>query len=476
MQTQTSEILDLGTQESWVLYDLSDKDRYQSAFFEERGGDTLEVATLWGDHVLSVNTYTKNGLTIGGDEKSDVVLEGIDFQLVCYDLGGYSVQFDARMTGVFQTRDQIMTFQEAIENGSAISTGRHFSLPLDSQTSVRLDLDDMTFLIHLTDVPLPIGNKNSIDKTTIPYIGISGLGHLLLLFLAMMIPDSARAMDLDMFEAEDRFVQILLDPIEEIPEPSNHEGSEESASKYVGDEGQAGDESSKQANKKLAIKGDAEDITLKRARDREIATSAGIASQLMVSSPFGESSETIGNDVIAAIGNLDGYEKGDSFGLNGLGVKGTGRGGDGDERGLGIDDMGTKTATGIGTHGGRRGVGPNKPWERKTRQPKLIPDGRGALMEGGLDRSIIQRIVRQHRRELKYCYEQGLQKNKNLSGTVKLKFIVSAMGTVISARVLSTTLKNRKVESCMTQRVRRWNFPASKGGRPTTVKYPFNLK
>ena len=476
MQAQTNNNLDQPNDDNWASYELSDKERYQTSFFEERGGDTLEVATLWGDHVMSVNTYAKRGITIGNDEKSDIVLEGIDFQLVEYDASGYGVQFDARMTGIFQIRDQVMTLREAIENGTAIAVGRLFSLPLDSHSSVRIDLGDVTFLIHLTDVPLPIGNNNSIDKTTIPYIGLSGFGHLFMLFLAMMVPDSARAMDLDMFEAEDRFVQILLDPIEEIPEPSNAEGVEESASKHEGDEGQAGDEEAKPTNKKLAIKGDAEDITLKRARDREIATSAGIASIINVSSPFGESADTIGNDIQNAIGTLSGEEKGDSFGLNGLGVKGAGRGGDGNERGFGIDDMGTKKGIGTGTNRGPKGLGPNKPWDKETRQPKLIPDARGAEMEGGLDRSIIRRVVRQHRRELKYCYEKGLQQNRNLKGTVKLKFVISAAGNVISARVFSSTLKNKKVESCMTSKVRRWIFPEPKGGKITTVKYPFNLK
>ncbi len=474
MRTRTTEITH--HQEAIDQVDSSDKAFYQNAFFGERGGDTLEVALLWGDHVLSVNTYAKRNLTIGNDANSDIVLDGIDFELVSYDdVSGYTVQFDARMSGVFQTRGQMMPLSEAVENGTAVSIGRLYGLPLDSQTSVRVDLDDTTFLIHLTDIPLPVGNKIAVDKTPVPYIGLSGLGHLLMLFLAMMVPDSARAMNLDMFEAEDRFVQIALDPIEEIPEPAEAEGVNPSASRHEGDEGVAGTKDSMKTNKKLAVKGEAEDIRLKRARDQQIATSSGIATQLAISSPFSTNEESIGSDVTHAIGNLAGEEKGDSAGLGGLGIKGTGRSGGGKERGIGLDDMGTKKGTGVGKGTGPKGGSPLQSWDKDTKVPTKIVPGKVSL-NGGLDRGIIQRVVRQHRRELKYCYESGLQQNRNLSGVVKIKFVISAAGSVMSARVISTTLKNKKVESCMTRKVRRWVFPEPKGGQITNVKYPFHLK
>ena len=96
-------------------------------------------------------------------------------------------------------------------------------------------------------------------------------------------------------------------------------------------------------------------------------------------------------------------------------------------------------------------------------------------MQGSLDREIIRRVVRQHRGEIKFCYEGELQKNKGLEGRVTVRFTISATGSVVSAVVKESTLNNAAVERCMTDKIRRWIFPEPKGGGIVMVNYPFNL-
>lgn len=467
----------LGEETSWLLYDLSDKQSYQDAFFSERGGDTLEVAMLWGDHVLAVNNYNDVSVTIGSDEKNDFVLENIELELVTYSGGMHSVQFSNQMTGLVQTGDEAMTLAEAIERGVARGSGNNYSLPLDARTSVRLNIEETTFLVHFTNQPIFAAGGSSIDWSAAPYIGVSAVAHILFLLLAMMMPDSANSLDLDGFNADDRFVQLMIEPEEEEEEDVDmlDGAGEEAAAKHAGEEGKAGKEDTEETNKKMAIKGDSDDLVLKKARDTEIAMGAGIASELMVSSPFGTGATSTGSDVIHALGGLEGEGYGESAGLGGLGVAGAGRGGGGiSEHGIGLSDTGTAGRGGRGRGGKGYGKGAGDLGEKRARVPKIIP-GRPSV-QGSLDKAIIRRVVRRHRREIKYCYEKELQKNKNLAGTVKIKFTISASGSVISSRVSSSSLNNKKVESCMAGKVRRWVFPEPKGGGIVLVNYPFNLK
>lgn len=474
----------LGEETSWLLHHIKDSDEYQEAFFRDRGGDTLEVALLWRDHVLQVNTYSEQSVTVGPNEKNNFVLEDRSFTddafpLVVFEGGGYSVTFTDAMSGVVREGDDTYTLQQAIDSQKARRSGAGYEIPLSSRTSVRVDVGESTFLVHFTDLPVLIGGGASFDTAPVPYILVSAAAHIAFLLLAMMMPDKARSLDLDGFNADDRFVQMMITPEQEEPEEPDwmkDSGDEEAAAKHKGEEGKAGKEDSEAVDKKLAIKGpkDNEDLELKKARDTEIAMSAGIASELMVASPWGTAETSIGSDAIHALGNLQGDSFGEARGFGGLGLHGAGRGGGGiSERGIGLANVGTAGRGGGGRGGSGYGKGAGDLGERRARVPKIVP-GR-PVVQGSLDKEIIRRVVRQHRREIKYCYESELQKNKELQGRVVVRFTISATGSVVSAVVKESNLKNTSVENCMAGKIRRWVFPEPKGGGIVIVNYPFNL-
>lgn len=474
----------LGEETSWTLYHINDREEYQEAFFRDRGGDTLEVALVWRDHVLQVNTYNEKSVTIGPNEKNDFVIEDRSFTddafpLVTFEGGGYSVTFTEQMSGVVHEGDDTFSLHDAIQNGKARRGGMGYEIPLSSRTSVRLDIGDSTFLVHFTDLPVLIAGGAAFDTAPLPYIGVSAVAHIAFLLLAMMMPDKARSLDLDGFNADDRFVQLMITPEQEEPEEPDwmkDAGDEEAAAKHKGEEGKAGKEDEEAVDKKLAIKGpkDNEDLELKKARDTEIAMNAGIASELMVASPWGTADTSIGSDAIHALGNLQGDQFGEARGFGGLGLHGAGRGGGGiSERGIGLANVGTAGRGGGGRGGSGYGKGAGDLGERRARVPKIVP-GR-PVVQGSLDKEIIRRVVRQHRREIKYCYESELQKNKELQGRVIVRFTISATGSVVSAVVKESNLKNASVENCMAGKIRRWVFPEPKGGGIVIVNYPFNL-
>jgi hypothetical protein len=102
---------------------------------------------------------------------------------------------------------------------------------------------------------------------------------------------------------------------------------------------------------------------------------------------------------------------------------------------------------------------------------QFIP-GRTTVM-GGLTADEVGRLMRRHWNEVKYCYEKELTNSPNLAGKVAVYFEIGPVGDVQLAQVKETDLKNADVEECILSNVRRWKFPAPRGGGIVNVNYPF---
>ena len=198
----------------------------------------------------------------------------------------------------------------------------------------------------------------------------------------------------------------------------------------------------------------------------------------------------------AVWGSLHGTEVGEAFGVGGLGLVGTGRGGGGTGEGtigLGNTDLGlvgtsrssqadrsmvdqgatgligpvaTGSGYGRGSGAGFGGRGRRVP---RVRQAK-------AQVTGSLDRDIVRRIVRAHINEVRYCYNQGLNRDPNLRGRVHLAFNIDPTGRVLTSQVdESSTLPSDPVKMCIAKAARRWRFPKPTGSGVVQVKMPFVL-
>jgi len=134
-------------------------------------------------------------------------------------------------------------------------------------------------------------------------------------------------------------------------------------------------------------------------------------------------------------------------GLGSLGTKGRGRG-----------------ASGYGSGGGYFG-------KKSSGTPGMVTGD--AIILGALSRDDIDRVVKAHLAQIRYCYQKELQKNPELAGKVVIKFVIAPDGSVSSAKVQSTTLNNVIVENCICQRFLRFTFDETKGGGIVIVTYPF---
>ena len=97
-------------------------------------------------------------------------------------------------------------------------------------------------------------------------------------------------------------------------------------------------------------------------------------------------------------------------------------------------------------------------------------------IEGGLTAAQIKSVVQKHIGAIRYCYERQLTANPNLYGKIKVEFVISPQGRVVTQNVKSTTMKNKMVEGCILRKIKRWNFPLPKGGSEVAVSYPFYFK
>ena len=223
-----------------------------------------------------------------------------------------------------------------------------------------------------------------------------------------------------------------------------------------------------------------------------------------LASPYG-GAFAVGNDDADVWGGLTGTEIGESYGVGGLGLVGTGRGGGGTGDAFGVIGSATGSGGVADFYGpGQVGLGPNgivgrgeegrmgRPAAESTSSGSGSGYGRGAgagfggrgsypptvrqakaEVSGALDKDIIRRIVRAHINEVRYCYLRGLQKNPHIQGRVAIQFNIASDGKVSDSVVQEATLPDAEASSCIAARVKTWTFPRFTGDAPTQVTYPF---
>jgi TonB family protein len=107
----------------------------------------------------------------------------------------------------------------------------------------------------------------------------------------------------------------------------------------------------------------------------------------------------------------------------------------------------------------------------------VVPNVRyGAVeLQGGLSAEVVRRVNQRHINEVRFCYEQGLSRAPDAEGRVVLRYTIAPAGVVKTAEVASSTVTYAQIGTCLTQAVRRWQYPAPEGGGVVTVSLPITL-
>lgn len=404
------------------------------------------------------------------------------FTLVSTTGADYMVNVTPSMSGEVQIDGQPMPLQQFVQQ-------RGPSFSLGDRGRAKIDCGQTTFLVSATPKPRPIPVPFLTWRWSEQAYTVGTAGALLLFLLMIFsVPPDPKSLSLDLFNADSRFVNFLIKPPEEkeeeIPEWLKKKGPDEQGGKgkrHKGEEGKMGKKTSKNKEGLYGLKGpkDNPDPHLAKKLAEENAKNAGILGVLKMSegshlaSIFGRDTAA-GSDAVNVLGGLIGNEIGEAYGVGGLGLVGTGTGGGGTGEGtIGLGNFGTIGKGGGGGNGSGYGRGAGGLGGRRARAPDVIPGQ--ANVRGSLDKEIIRRIIRRHINEVKYCYETELTKKADLSGRVSVQFTIAATGQVIASVLQSSTMSNVRVENCVVQAVRRWEFPKPMGGGIVIVSYPFNF-
>jgi len=422
-----------------------------------------------------------------------------EFPLVAANAGGETcVQFAPGMEGQVTVEGQCYSLRELVTSGQAVANGSAFAFPLPTGARCRIKHEDVTFHVNGVKPGKVVAGRGDADKSFWMYNAASLIGLGTLLGLAQLALPPAGDFSLDDAQSSNRFVGYINQPDleDEEPEEEDEQPLEDGKVKSEpgkpgkrgpGTEGKMGKPDSKiSENRRFAMKGP-KDAAVMMARNFSPDVDArqqGILGMIQQDSGHFLASPTggafaVGQDDSDVWGNLTGTDIGESSGAGGLGLVGTGRGGGGPADGMiGLSNVGLIGSSGSCSDGDCSGVGyaHGKGAGFKKRKPgKPRPRIGKATIRGALDKDIIRRVVRSHINQVTHCYNQGLVRDPMLKGRVAIQFTIGGTGKVPLAVVSSTTLKDKNVGNCIAKAVKRWKFPAPKGGSTVMVTYPFVL-
>lgn len=374
--------------------------------------------------------------------------------------------------------------------GSVVVGGRARTLDelggafvIEAGTAARIECGDMMFFVEGDARPPQVPRRLGMRWSEHRYTAMSGGALLLFLLVAMTVPPDPKALAGGFIGIDHRLIPIQNIPPEAPETPSwlekdrNEPG--ETGKAHVGESGKAGNPKlARNVSGRFTQSGGGE-MKLTKQQAIEAAKNSGLVGIIKnqggaFASIFGTDS-AFGPDAETVMGNLAGEMIG-GYGVGGIGVLGTGSGGGGTGEGtIGTTGLGTMGRVGMGNGGNGYGVGMNgaKLGRRTAHGPEIIPGH--AITRGALDREIVRRIIRRHINEVKYCYEQELTKKPDLGGRISVQFTIAGSGQVIASVLQSSTMNNARVENCIVQAVRRWEFPKPDGGGLVIVSYPFVL-
>lgn len=462
---------------------------------EEAGGRrALEVLVLWGATVVDVQHFEDAGrYTIGdADDASHYVKPKLipenPFPLAETDGTNMVVNVPEGIDGEVMLDGKVYAIEELKSAGKLgrSTVARSHALRLPARARCRLKFGELTFLINSVPAAAPIPKASffqQLDPQLLKYLLSAAILHALFFLIVLSVPEDADSLAMDGFDMSDRFAEFIFQPEEEQKKPEDLFGDlkdeGEKAEKAKDDQGELGDRTETAKDKRFAVEGpqDQKEIELarERAKQEAIATANAAFNSLEgeLSSVWGEGDRAIGSDAVSALGNMWGDKVGAAAGFGGLGVAGVGRGGGGfGDASIGVGNVGTVGRGGGGDSGYGRGA--SRLGDRKPLAPKIIPGN--PIVQGSLDRETIRRVIRRHRNEYRFCYEKELNRKRDLNGKIKVKFTIAGNGSVIASQVVESTMKNASVENCLAAKIKRWVFPAPKGGGIVVVTYPFIFK
>lgn len=366
---------------------------------------------------------------------------------------------------------------------------------INNGDSVRIDINDFSFLINRSDEVFIISKFDSDDLiSNHGPIAMSAIFHAMLIFaFAFFMPplginDAEASADKDQLFLMQQYLsasaereQKLLEEEHNTTEQSNPSNEGGTGTRAKGEEGGMGSPTSKQLGKSYAIAGSLNNKDIHIARENALrdASNFGLIGILNIGSggdPLAPTAiwgrdDSQGANPFSAKGNMWGDSLGESYGAGGLGLSGIGESGGGIGEGIGLGNIGTiGKGAGLGDKQGfGNGLG-HLSKGHKVKSPYGFRTG-ATIVNGKLPPEIIQRIIRQNHGRFRLCFENGLRNNPSLQGRVAVRFVIGRDGSVSNVSNGGSDLPDNNVVQCVVRAYYGLSFPEPENGIVTVV-YP----
>lgn len=441
----------------------------------KQAGRVLEVFEVWGDTILSARQFPKTQPTIRLAEdhasKPDFFvpreyLPGASTSLIAQVNGVMHLCFGEKYEGRLYQGGQEFPLGELIRSGLASkgSIPDVYFVPLT---------DDSRFVVKLGHIVLTGAFSYPAKKPAAAgSIDVDAQFLSLLMVIALIMGSGALYMrslpappEMTIEDVPDRLAQIIA-PKKEEKKKEEKKIEEKKVTKATPtpppEEKPAPDKGKKDTKAKLA-KGDK--VAIDQAKkDKEIAENSGLLNDLKKSGNIlgAGLDENIKNNA-GLLGTTGNSALAMATGSRNIGFSGGGTGG-------GIGGIGTKGGDGGDGDGGYGDTRGRHPKKAITAPPVETGD---AMVLGALDKSLIDKVIREHINVFQYCYALELNKNPRLQGKVVVKFTIDKDGHVSASNIKDSTMSNASVDACVNKRIQQLNFPEPKGGGIVIVSYPF---
>jgi len=470
-------------------------------------GSVVEVLVTWNNRVLSTNHFNRPGsVFISSSEDADVIVPIISSSSK-YELlkiaGQCTVCLTPEMTGEVVRDGETLNFTELARQNKLRNVGSHFELDLRQGEMVRVGLQGdliSIYIRYVAETPKPLVAP-LLDMTSSEVTGVIlalAVSAILGLYMNIYTPSP-------LLEDEAKIEEPIRKAIVKFDRPKREEAPKEPEQKKVvevkdkqkapaepkaaqakafeqkPDPGKAAEVKPKpnsQNKPKIptsavaqgaAVKtGNKEGANMKSEKPDPnkmglLATFGKGGVQKDLSKAYSGSGELAGmaDAATGAAGSAE-NRAGDNLGGK---LKDTGAGGKGTATygiaGVGTQGRGTGT-TGYGTGGlGQKG------------SVQINVTGQEGEFGGGMDKEAIRRVIREHIREIRSCYEKELQRSPDLYGKIVLEWDIEEEGRVTRVVTKSNALGNDNVAKCIMSRLKMWKFPDPPRDQIGRVVFPF---
>jgi outer membrane biosynthesis protein TonB len=437
----------------------------------------MRIGIVQGGRIIEERLVRKReNISIGWSSKSTFAIpsEALPKQWLLFEAHprGYVAHFADAMDARIAVGNEVISLAQLRQAGRLRKQGPSSRYLLDERSRGKVTVGDLSVLFQFVTPPppqprpqLPASVRGSFFSSMDWFYTSMAAGSFvvhLIFVLYLRSVDWPRKPDIE--EIPDRFVQMV---VKAAPEPPKENATKDDSKKEDDSKAKkvaSNTAASKTPKKELSAEEKARLDAERRARLAEQVRNTGIL-KLLGAKADGSGSIA---DVLGK-GDVDRDQEKAFQGVGGLtvatsdaslrGVK-TGTGGSGKVANI----SGLRGAGSIA--GGDTGAGSAE------KRVSGIVKSEAPAVDGELDPALVSKEVRTRIGAIKACYERSLKRNPNLSGKIKVRWTITAAGTVSGVEIEEDSMGDTEVTSCIKGLVGRWRFPAPSGGSVDVV-YPF---